>query len=285
MGVPGLGARPRTPPCVPLRARSALHVVKEVGLDSLVGGDGESCDVVLHCSEGLDRALPAKLRRSLSKETIRGKIVDRDRDHKPAVLIVDHFYCRGRIVLFTLQDVVCQERFVGISAYAEQLAGRGESLGDFGDDSGGAENRELRAERGEQVAAMTLSPMIGMDGDLVDEGSRRPLGADQDADRVGTREDNHAAAAPDLKVADRLLERSRRHGRLVGKVRNPAAIQRVGEKRDVVRAAEAVRRHPVRLRSRGVATAHFGETDQASPCSPGALRPDAIAGREPTSLR
>ena len=60
----------------------ALHV-KEVGLDSLVGGDGESCDVVLPCREGLDRALPAHLRMSLSKETIGGEIVDRDRDHEP----------------------------------------------------------------------------------------------------------------------------------------------------------------------------------------------------------
>jgi len=34
------------------------------------------------------------------------------------------------------------------------------------------------------MTAMTLSPMIGMDGDLVDEGTGRPLGADQDADRV-----------------------------------------------------------------------------------------------------
>ena len=92
---------------------------------------------------------------------------------------------------------------------------------------------------------MTLSPMIGMDGDLVDEGTGRPLGADQDADRVGAREGDHAAAAPDLKVADRPLERGRRHGRLVGKVRRPAAIQRVDEKPDVVRAAEAVGTHAV----------------------------------------
>ena len=39
---------------------SALHIEK-VGLDSLVGGDGESCDVVLPCRERLDRALPANL--------------------------------------------------------------------------------------------------------------------------------------------------------------------------------------------------------------------------------
>ena len=36
--------------------------IEEVGLDSLVGGDGESGDVVLPCREGLDRALPADLR-------------------------------------------------------------------------------------------------------------------------------------------------------------------------------------------------------------------------------
>ena len=126
-----------------------------------------------------------------------------------------------------MEDVVCQERFPDIPACAEQLAGRAERLGDFGDDSGGAENRELRAERGEQVTAMTLSPMIGMDGDCVDEGTGRPLGADQDSDRVGSREGDHEAAAPDLKVADRPFERGRRHRGLVRKVRRPAAIQRV----------------------------------------------------------
>jgi hypothetical protein len=41
---------------------------------------------------------------------------------------------------------------------------------------------------------MTLPQMIGMDGDLLDESSGRPLGADQDADRVGSREGDHAAA-------------------------------------------------------------------------------------------
>ena len=72
---------------ISVSSHSALHV-KEVGLDSLVGGDGESCDVVLPCGERLDRALPAHLRMSLSKETIGGEIVDRDRDHEPAVVIV-----------------------------------------------------------------------------------------------------------------------------------------------------------------------------------------------------
>ena len=96
---------------------------------------------------------------------------------------------------------------------------------------------------------MTLSPMIGMDGDPVDECSGRPLGADQDADRVGAREGDHAAAAPDLEVADRTLEHGRRHQRLVGKVRGPAAIQGFHEKPDVVRAAEAVCAHPVTVSS------------------------------------
>jgi hypothetical protein len=51
-------ARPWTrlsAPYVLLGAHSSLHV-KEVGIDSLVGGGGESCDVVLLCNEGLDRA-------------------------------------------------------------------------------------------------------------------------------------------------------------------------------------------------------------------------------------
>ena len=69
------------------------------------------------------------------------------------------------------EDVVRQERFLDVSACDEQLAGRRESLGDLGDHSRRAENRELRAERGEQVTAMALSTMIGMDGDLVDEGT------------------------------------------------------------------------------------------------------------------
>src|SRR5258705_6432826 len=89
--------------------RSALRV-KEVGLDSLVGGDGKSCDVVFPCREGLDRALPANLRISLFKETIGREIVDGDRDHKPQL---------ARIVLFTLQNVVFQKRFLDISACAE----------------------------------------------------------------------------------------------------------------------------------------------------------------------
>jgi hypothetical protein len=92
---------------------------------------------------------------------------------------------------------------------------------------------------------MTLSPMIRMDGDPVDEGTARPLGADQDADRVGARERDHAAAAPDLKVADPSLEPRRRDRRFVRAVRRPAAVQRVDQQRDVVRAAESICGHGV----------------------------------------
>src|SRR4029079_15409681 len=93
------------------------------------------------------------------------------------------------------------------------------------------------------MTAMTLSQMIGMDGDLVDQRSRGPLGADQDADRVGASKRNHAAAAPDLKVADRSLERGRRHGRLVRKVRSPAAVQRVDEKPNVIGTTKTIATH------------------------------------------
>ena len=52
--------------------------IKDAGLDSLVGGDGESGDVVLYYGEGLDRALPTGLEIGLSKQTIGGEIVDRE---------------------------------------------------------------------------------------------------------------------------------------------------------------------------------------------------------------
>ena len=95
-----------------------------------------------------DRALPAHLRISLSKETIGGEIVDRDRDHEPVdsrgIAALAHRCCPW------LQDVVCQERFLDISACAEQLAGRRETSRELRRRFAGAENRELRAERGEQ---------------------------------------------------------------------------------------------------------------------------------------
>src|SRR4051812_16275535 len=93
--------------------------------------------------------------------------------------------------------------------------------------------------------------MIGMDGDSVDEGTGGALRANQDANRIGPGEGDHAAAAPDLQVTDRSLERRRGHERLAGKVRRPAAIQRLDEKRHIIRAAEPVRRHAVGPSSSG----------------------------------
>jgi hypothetical protein len=100
--------------------RSALRV-KEVGLDSLVGGDGKSCDVVLSCREGLDRARPANLRISLSKEAIGREIVDRDRDHETAYSLrcLPALSERGGAARVEGQDVVCQKRFLDISARVE----------------------------------------------------------------------------------------------------------------------------------------------------------------------
>ena len=118
-----------------LLAVSSLQI-KDVGFDSLVGRDGESCDAVLQCGEGLDRTLPAHVRIGLSQDSIGGEIVDRDRDHEE--------FDASRSVLFIVQDVVRQQRFLDISACAEQLAGRSERFWDFGDDSRWAENRELR---------------------------------------------------------------------------------------------------------------------------------------------
>ena len=94
------------------------------------------------------------------------------------------------------------------------------------------------------MAAVTLPPMIGMNGDFVDERGGGALGADQDADRIGAGERNHAAAAPHLQIADRSFERSGRYRRLGGKVRRPAAVQRIDEEPDVVGTTEPICTQP-----------------------------------------
>ena len=257
-------------------AEAALILVLAAALVAVVfaacAGDGKSADVVFPCGEGLDRPFPGCLRMCLFKEAIGGEIIDRDRDHEPfdsrcvaalahpstslgVTLSVSKGQHRptvesGRAVVFTRQDVVCQECFLDISACAEQPAGRSERRVDFADDSRRAQDCELRSERGEQVAAMTLSSVIGMDRDPVDERAARPLGTDQDGDRIRTGEGHNAAAAPDLQIADRTFERRRRHRRLVRKPGTPAAIQRIDEKRDVIGPAKTIRRHS---QSRGFA--------------------------------
>src|SRR5258708_1187900 len=65
--------------------RSAVYI-EDVGLDLLVGGDGEPRDIVLPCREGRDRALPPNLRMVLSEETIGLEIVARARDHDPCLV-------------------------------------------------------------------------------------------------------------------------------------------------------------------------------------------------------
>jgi hypothetical protein len=91
---------------------------------------------------------------------------------------------------------------------------------------------------------MTLPPMIGMDRDLVDKRTGGTLGADQDADRIGAGERDHAAAAPHLQVADRSFERSRCCWRLAWKMRRPAAVQRIDEEPDVVGTTEPICTQP-----------------------------------------
>jgi hypothetical protein len=93
------------------------------------------------------------------------------------------------------------------------------------------------------VMAVPLPLMVRVYGDPVNESTGRTLSADQDSDRVRTGERDHAAAAPDLQVADGALEGRRCRERIGWKRRRPAAIQRVDEKPHVVGPAEAIRRH------------------------------------------
>ena len=113
--------------------------VEEVRLDALVGGDGESGDVVLPRREGLDRALPARLRIGLAQEPVGGEIVDRDGNHEPAVAVA----LAARSCASRSSDVVGQLRFLHVPAGAEQLAGRG--VASRGPRRRSAEGRESRA--------------------------------------------------------------------------------------------------------------------------------------------
>jgi len=79
--------------------------------------------------------VPAHLRLSLPQNAIGDKIVDGDRYHVPTAEIAGH-HADASTVVIALQHVVCQERFLDISACAEQRASRDESLGDFGADQG-----------------------------------------------------------------------------------------------------------------------------------------------------
>src|SRR5687767_3956441 len=69
----------------PQRENLSAVDVKNVGLDSLVGRDSESRDVVLPCPEGLHRALPTGLRQILCEQTVGVEVVDRDRNHQRSV--------------------------------------------------------------------------------------------------------------------------------------------------------------------------------------------------------
>src|SRR3954451_6747334 len=65
-----------------LAARISALNIQDIGLDSLVGGESESGDLVSSCGQGFDRALPANLRISHSKKTVRCEVVDRNRDYE-----------------------------------------------------------------------------------------------------------------------------------------------------------------------------------------------------------
>jgi hypothetical protein len=79
------------------------------------------------------------------------------------------------------------------------------------------------------MPTVPLAAMFGVDGYPVNERRGGPLGADQDPDRFGARKGDHAAAAPDLEIADGPLERGRCDRRLVREVWRPASVQRVDE--------------------------------------------------------
>ena len=129
-----------------------------------------------------------------------------------------------------------------IAGRAEQCAGRSEVLGTsvtVEEDP----NRRLRAERREQVTAVSPPHVIRMHGDAVNKRAGRPLAPIRTP--MGSAPEKAAMQLLHQTWRSRIdrLNTGRRRRRLAGKVRRPAAVQRVDERPDVVGAAEAEGRH------------------------------------------
>ena len=88
---------------------------------------------------------------------------------------------------------------------------------------------------------MPLAKMVGVDGDTADERVRRALATDRNPDRLLAVEGDHATRAPEVQLADLLLEAGDGERRYAREVREAAAVPRVDEQGDVVGATEAVR--------------------------------------------
>jgi len=86
-----------------------------------------------------------------------------------------------------------------------------------------------------------------MDAQAVDESGSRPLGSEENAHRLAPFERDHAAAAPEVEVADEALETVPVKRRRVRILRSTAALPGLDEETDVVGTAEAIGCHEGRM--------------------------------------
>ena len=99
----------------------------------------------------------------------------------------------------------------------------------------------------EQVAAVPPAAVVGVDADAVDQRFVLALGCQDHADGLVALDGNHAAARPQVELADVQLELVDRQARRAVDVLRVAAVIRLGQQRDVVGAAEPVPGHEERL--------------------------------------
>ena len=96
------------------------------------------------------------------------------------------------------------------------------------------------------MAAVTPAAVIRVDGDVEHQaGDRLPLGGDEDADRVGTLEGDHAAAGPEVHLPAQPLHVVHRQAPGSSAGADVAAFVRVDDEGHVVRTAETVGGHTV----------------------------------------
>src|SRR5262249_58027283 len=99
----------------------------------------------------------------------------------------------------------------------------------LGEEGRRTEDRQLRRQRGQEMAAVAPPPVVRVDRDAMDQGVGGALAADQHSDRGLPLEGDHAGGAPDVELTDLALERLRGEGTRGGIVARPAPSQRGGQ--------------------------------------------------------
>ena len=143
---------------------------------------------------------------------------------------------------FAVVDVVGQRCFFSEAAGGEEAASGNRFGRHLGEHAGRLEDRHLLSERGQHVAGVALPAMVRVHADMEYEvGRGLPLGRDQDSDRIGSGEGDHATAGPKVDLSGQPFHVVDGEPPRYAAGADVAAVEGLDDQGDVVGAAEAVR--------------------------------------------